>query len=391
MNAGETGTGRSPATWSRTNPNVRTVCADPAIGTFVDDLLGIAVNGLPRMFRSDRRTFAFTQRRTPDGGTELVGESVRYGAIALLGIGCLGESLQRRILGGDTAASFCGHLIDRLGDIDNLGDVALVAWVAAELGHSDLDRAMERLETIDEGGPCETVHAAWVVSALTAASAYLDTGDAAHGAVARLLGGSATPADVFGHYTDSSVGSPIRRHVACFADQVYPIQALARHARVFGDDGSLRIAGTCAARICEVMGEKGQWWWHYDTRTGSVVEGYPVYSVHQDSMAPMALLDLAEAGGELHTEAIRSGLLWLAASPEIGGSLVDEEEGIIWRKVGRREPAKLVRAVRAATTRIRPGTRLGALDTLFPAGTVDEESRPYHLGWILRAWMRGDA
>ena len=61
--------------------------------------------------------------------------------------------------------------------------------------------------------------------------------------------------------------------------------------------------------ICELQGPDGQWWWHYDTRTGKVVEGYPVYSVHQDSMAPMALLDLEDAGGPQHSEAITRGLV----------------------------------------------------------------------------------
>jgi hypothetical protein len=177
--------------------------------------------------------------------------------------------------------------------------------------------------------------------------------------------------------------------VSCFADQVYPIQALARYSSTFGDEGALTAATSAAARICDVMGEGGQWWWHYDTRTGEVVEGYPVYSVHQDSMAPMALFDLADAGGPLHDEPIMRGLGWLETSPEIGGSLVDPSEGIIWRKVGRGDPAKIVRATRAVTTRLRPASRPRFVNMVFPPGVVDWESRPYHLGWILHTWMRG--
>ena len=82
-----------------------------------------------------------------------------------------------------------------------------------------------------------------------------------------------------------------------FAAQVYPIQALARLHRSADDQEALAVANSVAAAICTAQGEAGQWWWHYDGRTGGVVEGYPVYSVHQHAMGPMALLDLAEAGG----------------------------------------------------------------------------------------------
>src|SRR5205085_4135860 len=102
---------------------------------------------------------------------------------------------------------------------------------------------------------------------------------------------------LFPHATGPGLLPWYRTHVACFADQVYPIQALARLYHSGNDADALAAAEECAARICELQGDGGQWWWHYDARTGRVIEGYPVYSVHQHAMAPMALLDLAEAGG----------------------------------------------------------------------------------------------
>ena len=86
---------------------------------------------------------------------------------------------------------------------------------------------------------------------------------------------------------------------------MYPIQALARLHRSADDPEALAVAGTVAGAICSAQGADGQWWWHYDSRTGAVVEGYPVYSVHQHAMGPMALLDLADAGGDGHLDAIR--------------------------------------------------------------------------------------
>ena len=93
---------------------------------------------------------------------------------------------------------------------------------------------------------------------------------------------------------------------------MYPLQAFARLHASGDDPQALAAAEAVATAICAAQGEAGQWWWHYDSRDGSVVEGYPVYSVHQHAMGPMALLDLADAGGTGHDEAISRGLSWLA-------------------------------------------------------------------------------
>ncbi|WP_207400929.1 hypothetical protein, partial [Actinomadura roseirufa] len=178
-----------------------------------------------------------------------------------------------------------------------------------------------------------------------------------------------------------------RAHVGCFADQVYPIQALAR----IGDDAAVAAADSVAEGICGAQGPGGQWWWHYDARTGAVVEGYPVYSVHQHAMAPMALLDLADAGGADRLDAVAKGVRWLSRPPETGTSLLPGREPgepvMTWRKVARNDPRKAVRGVRAATTALRPGWRLGSLDRRFPPVAVDRECRPYELGWLLHTWL----
>ena len=152
-----------------------------------------------------------------------------------------------------------------------------------------------------------------------------------------------------------------------------------------------RAAEACAARICKLQGIAGQWWWHYDTRNGSIVEGYPVYSVHQHAMAPMALLDLREAGGADHSDAVARGLGWLEEHPEVSVPLVSHENNVIWRKAARREPKKAVRAISAMTTALRPGLLLPGLDAIFPPCEVDYECRPYELGWLLYAWLSGGA
>jgi hypothetical protein len=208
----------------------------------------------------------------------------------------------------------------------------------------------------------------------------------------RLLRARIGDGPLFAHATGPGLVPWYRAHVSCFADQTYPLQALARAHASGGDPEALAASEACAARICALQGDGGQWWWHYDARTGGVVEGYPVYSVHQHAMAPTALFDLAEAGGTDFGASIRSGLRWMADVPELAAapeSMILDEPGVTWRKVYRGDPKKAVRAARGIGTRVAPGLRLGPLDRLFRPASLDRECRPYEFGWMLFAWLGG--
>jgi hypothetical protein len=363
----------------------RVAGSDARLLALIRRLVEVSRDGLPYMYHSDERMFAHSLRRRGDGRLEPVGTSLRYGAIVLRGAQWLDEEGQRRILGGESAAEFCDRLVRGVEEPSNLGDLALVTWNAATLGHTEAWRLVEKLGARAEDQPgALTVEVAWTLSALTAAKELAS--DAARRMCSRLLAALPGERGVFPHQVEGRRGA-FRSHVASFADQVYPIQALARFHGVFGDERALAAANRCAETICRLQGPLGEWWWHYDVRTGGLIEGYPVYSVHQDSMAPMALLDLAEAGGVDHAEDVRRGLLWMQQAPVVGRSIIDDEDRVIWRKLGRREPGKLVRQVRAVTTSLGPGFRLRMLDSIFPPVQVDWESRPYHLGWVLDGWL----
>jgi hypothetical protein len=178
--------------------------------------------------------------------------------------------------------------------------------------------------------------------------------------------------------------------VACFSDQVYPILALSNYGAAFDDSQCVEYAANDAERICHLQGPLGQWWWHYDARCGRICEEYPVFSVHQDAMAPMAILASDRAGGADHVKEIELGLRWLFGDNELDTNMLLEEAGIIWRDIERREPGRLSRNLRAilCTAGIGPLHRLaGKCCTGF---RINRECRPYHLGWILYAWADFD-
>ena len=153
-----------------------------------------------------------------------------------------------------------------------------------------------------------------------------------------------------------------------------------------GEPPKRRSHGHVADTICRLQGAGGQWWWHYDVRTGAVVEEYPVFAVHQDGMAPMALLAIDELTGTDHSLCIERGLQWLSGSNELNEAMIVPEAGVVWRDIHRREPGKMYRLARGMmiTAGLNKAHRLAGGNVF--GYVVNRECRPYHLGWILYAW-----
>lgn len=346
-------------------------------------LRGMALRGLPRMFRPDERLYVFCLRKKREGIMP-EGLSRRYTAITLIGLAAEEQGAARAAAGGMSLHQVCDRLNQDIEQVSNLGDVALTLWAARAIGYPDRSRMWKQLAALQ---PVERIHPVVEISwALDAACIDPDAAEARElreKLAQRLLSSFSDSSRVFPHVLGAS-GS--RSHVSCFADMVYPIHALSNYARLSGDRRALDAAAAAAGKICELQGENGQWWWHYDQRTGKVLEGYPVYAIHQDAMAPMALFALKDAGGPDFSKAIKKGLDWLVHSPEIQGSLIDGDADLIWRKVARREPGKLSRYAQAAASLVHPSLRIPGLNRLLPATAIDYEDRPYHLGWLLYAW-----
>ncbi|TGN30647.1 hypothetical protein [Aeromicrobium chenweiae] len=383
MAAGLQGDGRDAATGTG-----RIACAERlGAGPQVRRLLEIGRRGLPLAYDAGTGEFAQTVRRSNEPGVPVrrEGTSLRYAAMAALGLSRLDLGEQRAVLGGITAAELARATGVLALEQPDPGAVAIAAWAVAEVAGTVDVALFSRLGAeISSGRPIETVALSWMVTAAVAAGGDLL---AMGGAMSARLLAEQGPDGIFPHVVPAGSQNRWRRHVGSFADQVYPVQALARMSRASGDTELLQAAERTADRICALQGPDGQWWWHYDARTGDVVERYPVYSVHQHAMAPMTLFDLAEAGGTDRTAEIVRGLRWLDDHPEVDEPLVADTVGLIWRKAGRREPAKAVRRISAVTTALRPGMHLPGLDRAFPATRVDHECRPYELGWLLYAWL----
>lgn len=363
------------------------------VADLLTQLLSVAERGLASMHRGGR--FAHTVRRAASAPQSIAvprmeGESLRYSAIVSIGLSDATLATQLRVLDGLTASDLSQLVAARAELSDDAGAIALAAWASAKAANVYAGSLMRRLDALlKSASPIDTVDCSWILCAALSARHLADTTDVI-GRCRALLLTEQSQSGIFPHRLPSRSNDRMREHVGCFADQVYPIQALSRLAVANSDEEALAAAERCSARICALQGPAGQWWWHYDTRDGSVVEGYPVYSVHQHAMGPMALLDLLDAGGTDHRASIARGVQWLEQRPETREKLIDTDLNVIWRKVARREPAKATRTLSALTTGLKQGFHLPGLDLVFPPAVIDYECRPYEFGWMLHAWLSHD-
>jgi hypothetical protein len=200
----------------------------------------------------------------------------------------------------------------------------------------------------------------------------------------QLLGRNRAPSNLFRHFGDAGW----RRRFPNFATQIYSVLALAVVARHGLDERALPAACATADLLLDAQLSDGGWPWLYDSERGTVVERYEVYSVHQDAMAPMALLELSEVSGdERYVQAVARGLKWIYGDNELGANMVDRENGMVLRSIRRRR----------SFDRLWGGAKAGASLAGLPTGgsparliETNPTDRPYHFGWVLEAWCGRD-
>src|SRR5439155_220486 len=96
--------------------------------------------------------------------------SLRGTAAVLLGLNRLPRAQQREVLRGRTARQLADRLVERTSMHCGVGDLALVAWAAAETGAVAGEVSVARLLAgMRHAKAITTTQAAWALSALAAA------------------------------------------------------------------------------------------------------------------------------------------------------------------------------------------------------------------------------
>lgn len=348
-------------------------------------LVSLAIKGLPKMFDANRQLFWYRAKLSDN---RLFGEvtSLRYTLIALLGLNNYERGYNRSPIDVQGAVA---EIVSRVGEIQNIGDLGLLLWLCALASpdqgiklYFDLE-ARRALEYYPDALQSRTMELSWFLTGLTYTALNLSQGRSGlnelvvktYAMLLKNYGGKG----IFSHMNKNTVPGMIRWRIGSFADQVYPIYALTKFANVYGHKEALEIASKCAEVICSWQGPLGQWWWHYDSVTGRVVGRYPVYAVHQDGMAPMALLAIGKAAGIDFKSAVNKGIEWINGNNELGRNLLDTSCNVIWRCIS---IDKYKRHYEEISSLLKiPKLRIKANEF-----QIQFECRPYHLGWILYAF-----
>jgi len=349
-------------------------------------IVELARAGLPGMFNSGRKLFCHILRQNAGGQLVQEGVSHRYTMMTLLG-------LHRLECGGSSSPVRIGAVMDELtrdlGWIEFAGDLGLLLWLCAVVDPERIQTLPAKLDCKDvmtrykDARQGSTTELAWILAGLShaklagvSAIAGLDAWSAA---VYGLLKQNQGPHGIFGHLAATgSLAGRLRGRAGSFADQVYPIYALAQFGQAYGDAGAIRRARDCAEAIVRLQGPQGEWWWHYDAASGGVSRPYPVYSVHQHGMAPMALFALEAAAGLDFSGAVERGLRWIAANNALDFDMRHAAGGLIWRCIYSNSQWPKIQEWLGLYFGLnqRPTLR---------NARVRYECRPYELGWALYA------
>ena len=343
-------------------------------------LVELAVRGLPQMLDQGAGMFCHKLKKSGHGLVR-EGLSPRYTAMTLMGLHRLEQSGRPSPVDRKPVLE---TLLTNTDWVENIGDAGLMLWLAAQVAPDRLGELANRLQIqtaltrfadVREG---TTMNLAWFLTGLSYYSQVSGEGKKFSG-IARetyeLLIANQGKFGYFSHQASrASLKGALRGHIGSFADQVYPIYGLTQFFHVFGEESALRRARECALAICEAQGPLGQWWWHYDSRSGRVFEQYPVFSVHQHGMAPMTLFAMGKASGTSFDSWIYKGLNWIDRRNELSVNMEDASAKVIWRCIGQ---TKLKRITGALLTARRNGQNS-------PSGLkIVYECRPYELGWLL--------
>jgi hypothetical protein len=353
------------------------------------ELNRMALKGLVPMLVPEKQIFCYRLVRT-DRGMVSEGLSPRYTIMTLLGL----REVERA--GASTpfdVNGLYGAFTRDTSWIQGAGDLGLFIWLTAAFAPGQLDDLFRRsnlaaaLDRYQDAREARTMELAWFLTGLShAALASPEKVDALRNLAEKtyqLLEKNQGRSRFFGHLgTRKSAAGILRGRIGSFADQIYPVYAMSKFAVAFDREASSKRALDCAQAICEVQGEFGQWWWLYDSQSGHISSKYPVYSVHQQGMAPMGLIAAEEATGHSFQEPIQKGLRWITGANEIGTDMRDASQNLIWRCIlPKQEHGKYVNVVRSLFG--MPNREVSPADL-----KVLYEDRPYELGWLLYAFGR---
>jgi hypothetical protein len=366
---------------------------DGSLPDQLEELANLALEVLPKLRHSPSGLFSHTTHLSA-GRYVNHGTSPFYTAVCLIGLLTYDHGRSTSASAGLAPAL---DAVNRACEDDassaNLLSAAL--WVFSLAQTRSAHPVLARLEASVDPPRRTAMELGLALSGLTAVAERCppvrDRAARLAGTCAReLIGRFSTSASLFSGIARARRSSDaVHGRVTTFASQIYPIHGLAEYARVI----SHRLAPEARAaadRVVSAQGPCGQWWWIYSVQSGKVLEGYPVYLVHQDAMAFLALAALQNLGEGSYTQALQAGLGWAMGRNEVGQDLIQRDPPFFARAIQRKrtDPDGFFGLSRTDHWRVVVASMLGrGRGTVARPNSLEilAEDRSYHLGWLLHA------
>jgi hypothetical protein len=365
--------------------------ADRTISAEATRVADAALRLLPVTFDGERGLFC--HKTVAADGLRNIGVDALYSAAALIGLLSCDEL-------DDACAGLIGPGIDglwrALSACEARGStLGATLWALALADDPRADALVDRIGVALEPRRWASMDLGLAVHGLAQVAGRSGVRDralrlAADGA-AELRSRFAARASVFRGTARGGAPAAVRHlGMTSFASQVYPLHGLAGYASAT-DEAVAPEALAVADWLVAAQGPLGQWWWFYSTVRCRVVEGYPVYAVHQDAMAHMALLPLERHGSRAADKvALERGRRWLIGDNELRTALIDWDRPLFARAIQRtggdtdgyagwsprQHASALAKSLLGRTDDGQCGPE--SLEIAW-------ETRSYHLGWLLYA------
>lgn len=363
------------------------------VETRMQALAELAARSLSLMY--DEQLGLFSQKAVPAGdGLENRGVNPYYSAASMVGI------LSQPDVSPDAIVPV-GRALDALHEECQEGTggplLGTTLWAGALAGDERAAGLVDRLERTLSIEGSESAALGQVIKGLVAgAERFAGVRDPAlelaGRCAAELLDRHSAAAAIFRAMPRRASGlrSLMGARITSFASQVYPLLGLSALCAYRGEAPPAALRAT-AEFLARSQGPLGQWYWLYAPSTAAVLEGYPVYSVHQDGMAFMGLVPVEQLGEGSYREQLALGVEWLEHN-ELSLPLVEDQPPFICRNIQRvgsdaDAPFGISRAnfYRVVARSLVPRPSRDHTDADPQALEPLRECRSYHLGWLLYA------
>ncbi|MFZ1290812.1 MAG: hypothetical protein WAR79_12025 [Melioribacteraceae bacterium] len=348
--------------------------------SLLSEIVQISIESLEEMFLPDKNEFAM-MKSMQNNSVSIENINSRYTLINLIGL------YKAKNYGFNTNLDLdkiLKHHIEKAETITGVGELGLLLWAIGLISPASSTQLLtkinfnEALLNFKDSKLGYTMELSWFLTGLLFASTFNEKFKSSidnlpnkvYKRIRKNYGGHG----IFQHEDKNNLEGKIRANIGTIADQIYPIYALSLYSQQMQNEEALLIAKECALKICEHQGKNGEWKWQYDSETGKIISHFPIHSVHQLALAPMALFSIQMASETDFSKNIFNSLNWLAENQKLYNQIIDKKNNAIWNKV--------TPIINNKLSSILNYFRINSFSK-FRKLKVDYVSSSYDFGWIL--------